>query len=549
MILSLPSTQALLLCALLSSPAVPATGAGRASVVAPHLPQSPEVTQAFNAHIREGSRHLQAGDFDLAVEEFAAALELRPNGLQAAFLLGTAQRGAGDLDAAEATFEALSTNHPDAPNGPFGLGQVRLLRGDAPAAEESLREAVRRDPDYLRAWFFLGEALQAQERPNDAADAYREALQRNPAGLLSALALARILLAHDGAAEAFEVLGPIRASFPDDDAAISLSSVALAQLGRFDEAFAMIEGSDVDADAWFNLGLSAARADEWRRADDALGRALQVDPGHLPARLLLSELREAAGNPNSAEAVLQEGIELVDDDTRLRRALAALYMNRSARQLSDAAEILRGLLAESPDDDDVRRALATVYADTGRLDEALPLYQELEPRHPTDPEIAYRLGYLHSHLGDNDAARAGLQRALQLDPGMIDAIYELGVLDLREQRFEQSVERLEQVVQQEPYRTGAFVNLARALRGLGREQEAQQAAVRARELQLLDADIEAARTELRLRPEIAANYLALAELLIQTGERVEARSLLQTALRLDPGLQEARDLLERIRAP
>jgi tetratricopeptide (TPR) repeat protein len=505
--------------------------------------------QAYETRMQRGYQLLQGGDFTGAVGQFTAALELRPGDLQASFLLGTALRGAGDLDGAAATFEALSVSHPRAPNGPFGLGQVQLQRGDPSAAEASLREALRRDSDYVRAWFFLGEALRAQQRTDQAAAAYREALRRNPTGRPSALALAEILLAEGGAGEALEVLRPIARTSAGDPAVAAPMSVALAGVGDFERAFSLLEALDgppaLAAD-WFNIGLTATQAEQWQWADEALGRALQADPGHVPSRLLLSELLEAGGEPRRAEEVLQEGIDVVTDDARLRRALAALYINRSAGQLSEAAQILRQLLAESPGDDDVRRALATVYADTGQLEPALELFRELEARHPADPAIAYRIGYVQSHLGDNEAARVALDRALQGAPGLVDATYELGIIDLREQRFEQSAERLRQVVRQDPYRTGAYVNLARALRGMGREDAARQAALRARELQLLEAQIEDARTALRLRPGEALNYLELGRLLVETGGFAEAASVLRTALRLNPALREARDLLQQI---
>lgn len=509
--------------------------------------QAPD--QAYASRMQEGSRRLQAGEFALAAEHFAGALELRPTDLQAWFLLGTAQRGAGDLAIAQRTFEELAAAHPDAPNGPFGLGQVHLLNDASAAAEASLREALRRDPDYARAWFSLGTLLQAQEQTDAAADAYREALRRNPTGRPSALALARLLLAAGAGEEALAALRPVSRTFPDDPQVVGLASAALAQLGRFDEATEMLDavaGAASSADNWFNLGLLGARAGEWDTAENALARALVADPRHVDARILLAELLEGTGRQQPSEEVLEDGIAMVDDDRRLRRALAAMFINRNARQLSDAAKILRGLLEETPVDDDVRRALATVYADTGRLEPALELFRELAPRYPNNAELAYRIGYLQSHLGDNEAARDALQQALALDADHVDAAYELAVIGLRDQQFEDAAAGFERVVQQQPYRTGAYVNLARALRALGREEEAVQAAERSRELQQLDARIEDLRTELRLRPTEAANHLALGKLYVEIGRVAEAEALLRTALRIDPGLLEARDLLDGI---
>ncbi len=503
--------------------------------------------RACTARLQEGSRRLQSGEFAVAVENFTAALELCPGDVQAWFLLGTAQRAAGDLAAAQATFEQLSAAHPDAPNGPFGLGQVQLLNDDAAAAEASLREALRRDPEYARAWFYLGSALRAQQRTDAAADAYRQALRRNPTGRPSALALARILLAAGDGEEALAVLRPVGRTFPNDPQVVPLASAALAQLGRFDEAAEMLDAAGVaSAENWFTVGLSAAEAGEWNGAENALDRALAADPRHVDARIVLAELLEGSGRQQRSEQILEAGIALLDDDRQLRRALAAMFINRNARQLADAAGILRGLLDETPGDDDVRRALATVYADTGQLEPALELFRELAPRYPTDAELTYRIGYLQSHVGNNEAARAALQRALFIDENIVDASYEIAVIDMREQKFEAAAIRLEQVIQQEPYRTGAYVNLARAYRALGREDEATAAAARSGELQELDSRIDDLRAELRLRPRVAANHLALGKLYADIDRTAEAEALLQTALRIEPGLQEARDVLARI---
>lgn len=74
------------------------------------------------------------GDFDLAVQQFQAALRVEPVVPEFYFFLGMAQRGAGRFDDAEASFRKMLSLSPQYRRGRLLLWEVLLLQGDLDAA-------------------------------------------------------------------------------------------------------------------------------------------------------------------------------------------------------------------------------------------------------------------------------------------------------------------------------------------------------------------------------------------------------------------------------
>ena len=74
-----------------------------------------------------------------------------------------------------------------------------------------------------------------------------------------------------------------------------------------------------DRCAWAHYGLAHhhAKADEWALAEEFLSLALEVDPGHLPARRLEAARLVRAGAPEVALAALDAWLEHAEDDPRV----------------------------------------------------------------------------------------------------------------------------------------------------------------------------------------------------------------------------------------
>ena len=77
---------------------------------------------------------------------------------------------------------------------------------------------------------------------------------------------------------------------------------------------------------------------------------------------------------------------------------------------------------------------------------------------------------------DDDHAQEHLKRALELDPGFLQAHLALGKLYLRANRFQDAAEELEGVVRADPKLAEAYYHLSRVYTRLKRREDAQTAA-------------------------------------------------------------------------
>jgi Flp pilus assembly protein TadD len=73
-------------------------------------------------------------------------------------------------------------------------------------------------------------------------------------------------------------------------------------------------------------------------------------------------------------------------------------------------------LASDPKNWVAARALAALYQQTGRLDDAIEQYQRAAAGRPDDPQLWSDYGVTWSQLGDEGKAAACFRKALEIDP-------------------------------------------------------------------------------------------------------------------------------------
>jgi len=91
----------------------------------------------------------------------------------------------------------------------------------------------------------------------------------------------------------------------------------------------------------------------------------------------------------------------------------------------------------------------------------------------SDPALLSAMGYIEQKHGDTDRARELYQRALALDPNLIDAATNLGVLEAKSGHMREAVTLWQGSFQRAPGRSSIGMNLARTFCGSGQFDEAR----------------------------------------------------------------------------
>lgn len=325
------------------------------------------------------------------------------------------------------------------------------------------------------------------------------------------------------------------------DAHNNLGSVLQDLPGRLNDAIAHYREAlrlkpDYPEVHW-NLGNA------WLLAPDHLNdavteyrEALRYRPDFAEAHVGLgSAWMKMPGHQNEAVAEFQEALRLKPEYAEAHYSLGNVWLDTPGR-LNDAVMRYQEAIRLKPDFAEAYSNLGNAFsAMPGRLNDAITQYQEAIRLKPDLATAHFNLANaLASAPGRLNEAIAQYQEALRLRPDYPEAHYNLGnALINVPGRLNDVIAQYQEAVRLQPGYIEARLNLGNALYVAGRLPEAVT--------QFGEA--------LRLRPDLADAHFNLAMALLNLpGRSAEARSHLEAVLRLQPGNQEAAQLLAKLRS-
>ncbi len=453
--------------------------------------------------IAQGLEHHRRGDLEPAAQLYARALETAPGHCEALHLSGVLAQQQGDFAGSVALIKAAIAA---APKGGVARHHANLANafnqlGRTAEAEASAREALRLDPKAVAAHGNLGVALRAQQRFEAAAACFRTATTLHP-----------------GYAEGFANLG-----------------LVLSELGRLAEAEGALRRAVAlnpdGGEGWANLGAVLLRGARWEEAASSLERAVALSP----------RLADAQAN------------------------LAAAY--KAQGRLEAAADRYRTAADVAPESAVILQNLGLVLADLHRFEQATATFEAAAALDPRNAAVRvdrgnalYRRGKAlgdASALAIYDQAIAAHLEAIEIEPGLVTAHYNMGLVLLERGRLEAAVAAFRAAISLRPDYAEAHCNLGHCLSDIGCFEEAEAACRRALSLDpgLAEAqstlgnvftgqgrlqEAEAAyRRAVELNPDLAGGHCNLGVALFRQGRSAEAMAAYEHALRLSPELADA----------
>jgi tetratricopeptide (TPR) repeat protein len=317
-------------------------------------------------------------------------------------------------------------------------------------AAAAFKEAARLDPQDAGASYSLGVTLQKLGKHEEAAAALKRAteLQKDWAEAFYFLSLSYLDLGQqEKAVTAAKEAARLK---PDDFAILNGLAHALRDSKKFDEAIEpvkhIVQLRPDDVNSLYLLGNTYLMAQKYDQAIETLTKVVAMDPDHADAR---DRLRAATARKRE-RPMLEEYKKDVAE--RPNDALAHTQLGHSYNGLGMFAEseteYLRALELD-PTNADFNNSLAIDYDEWGKTEKAIQYYQkaiDLKPNH-----VFYlSLGAAYEKLGKlEDAARA-YQESIKIKPTFTYALYNLALLDAKQDRPQEAIELLRKVVQLDP---------------------------------------------------------------------------------------------------
>jgi eukaryotic-like serine/threonine-protein kinase len=260
--------------------------------------------------------------------------------------------------------------------------------------------AVARDPGFALAWAGIAQVHAESCVQGTVGSSPEEAVRR------AKEAAARALELDDELAEAHGITGLIRFAFDFDWA------------GAERELLKAIELSPGSADVHDHYGwLLSSR----ERYDDALRevrRARELDPLLIQSDVGTTLLR--AGRNEEALEEARRAVALEPGSTRCQTNLGWALIFRG--ETAEGIAAMERALALSPDDTIFLAQLGQAYAVTGEVAKARRILDQLHERARREFISPYHFAYVHTGLGEADAAIDWLERAFERRSGAIYGI-------------------------------------------------------------------------------------------------------------------------------
>lgn len=322
-----------------------------------------------------------------------------------------------------------------------------------------------------------------------------------------------------------------------------------SEAGRYSEAEASyraaLEHDPEYRGAWHNLGNNAYRQHEFRSAIRYYEKELEHHPAPAPWQSMGRAYREI-GLVDSALYAYEQALTV--DSTHIRTYVDLTQL------LDDEGDVERavayGLEGHeiAPENIEIRYMVGSILVRAGRPARAVPHLQAVAEEWPWHHSTFYNLGRAHLQMGREEQGKRYLDHAeelRQLDsqigqaekavrntPNDPAVHVKLGRLLRIAGRYDEALHAYGVALQLDPGNRNLINNISGLHMAMGRPDEALRLLER-----MLDAD-----------PDYVEGWLNLGITYAQLDSQAAARNAWETALRLEPDNEAARENIERLEA-
>jgi eukaryotic-like serine/threonine-protein kinase len=172
--------------------------------------------------------------------------------------------------------------------------------------------------------------------------------------------------------------------------------------------------TSIEAMREYSQGVGFQRDGKNLDAQKSLEAATKDDPSFALAFSRLAQVYNSLGYDNEAEQAAKKAVDLSENLPAAEKYLITAIELQVAKNYLAAIKAYQNLAKVSPDDSDVKAALAGLYQDSGDLAKAREAYQQILNANPKDIAATLNLGRIEIKSGNPQGSFDALNRAYSL---------------------------------------------------------------------------------------------------------------------------------------
>ena len=379
------------------------------------------------------------GNMPGAQQDAETAVKLAPGDEFAVSVLASVYKAQGNAEKAIDVVRSGLQQRPDNIDLHIELADLDVEQNHMEEAEAQLKKVVELQPanldyrNYLVRFYLLNKNTDAAEQ------ALRDAVALSPGQIAPKLALVNVLAAQRGAERADAQLDEyIKADPGNDELKLALADHLLSE-GKAEQAersyrevIAHAGSHPEGLSARDHLAALMLERNDTAQAASLIAEVLKENPGDSQALLLRSSMALARGDASAAITDLRAVLRDQPNAVPVLRQLARAHLQNNEPALAENA--LRSAVQVSPKDFDSRFELARVLQQTGKLDQARSLLEQLSAEGPEQPALPQALFEVQMNQNDLAAARDTADKLKLSHPELALGFYLAGLVDEKEQK-------------------------------------------------------------------------------------------------------------------
>jgi len=419
-------------------------------------------------HMKRGDAYFETGEFKKAIIEYKNAIQAEPKFARGHYQLALSYLKTGQPKQAFPELSKTVDLDPEKLDAQLKLGQFYLLARQTAEATKKALLVLQKAPENVDALFLKMGALLQEGKSQEATDVLKKVTAIDEKNVRAYISLARIAGSQKRFTEAEEYLTKAVEVRPEDpDPRLELARL-YEQRGEFEEAEKTLEQAlarnQNSVTLLGQLGNFFVRRSNFKAAEDSYLKMAAQAPDSVGPKMTLGAFFASQQNWHEALRWMKDAQGLRPKDVEIQNAIASLYMDMGKPE--ETRRLIDEVLEKDRSNLRARLLKARLLLKDRQWPKAADILEAVIRDYPRHAGAYYELGLVYVAEKDQNKAKGALLKAVEYNPGNLNARILLAESYLAERAPDLALEQLKVVLEGQPkdYRTQILAGTAYLLK-------------------------------------------------------------------------------------